>query len=77
MKIKIFGKLTDIFGNEEYELEKGDIENVSLLRLVLEKNIPQLSGMTYIVVVDREKADEKTKIFESSEIALLPPYSGG
>jgi len=77
LKIKIFGKLTDVFRTTEYELDIQGIDTVFVLRSRLEIAVPELFGMTYIVVIDGKKTENEAKIFENSEIALLPPYSGG
>lgn len=77
MKIKIFGKLTDIFNSAEYELEIEKFNSVSALRSTLEEKVPNLKGMTYIIVVDGKKLEKEEIFLEPSEIALLPPYSGG
>lgn len=77
MKIRIFGKLTDIFENTEYEIDTESIWTASALRLRLEELHPQLKGMTYIIVADGKIIENETEISEDSEVALLPPYSAG
>ncbi len=77
MKIKIFGKLTDVFECAEYCIYIGAVCTVSILKSILEEQFSSLKGMTYIVVVNGMIADNEIEIFENSELALLPPYSGG
>ncbi|TWP29061.1 molybdopterin converting factor [Apibacter muscae] len=76
MKIKIFGKLTDIFKTEEYHLDKEE-NFVIELRNQLEKKFPQLKTSTYLIVINEEIKQDSDTIPENAEIALLPPYSGG
>lgn len=77
MKIKVFGKLTDVFRHTEYEIDIQGFDTIFLLRSKLEEEMPELKGMSFIVVVNGKKSEDETRIFENSEIVLLPPYSGG
>jgi len=77
MKLKIFGKLTDIFTTDEYNFSLESIKSVAELKLMLEKEFPKLKETTYLVAVDGAKAENIQAISNESEIALLPPYSGG
>ncbi|WP_106917606.1 MoaD/ThiS family protein [Chryseobacterium aurantiacum] len=77
MKIKIFGKLTDLFGGKVYDLPSENITSVSDLKSKLVEKLPELAQTNYLVVVNGVKAENSTLLFETSEIALLPPYSGG
>ncbi|MGM5629456.1 MoaD/ThiS family protein [Apibacter raozihei] len=76
MNIKIFGKLTDIFQTEEYLLNE-KITTVSDLKQKLEVLFPSLQSLTYLVIVNNENTQDNDSISTNSEIALLPPYSGG
>lgn len=77
MKLKIFGKLTDIFKTDEYNFSLENIKSIDDLKLMLQKEFPQLKETTYLVAVDGTKAENTQAISNASEIALLPPYSGG
>ena len=44
---------------------------------MLDKEFPRLKETTFLVAVDGLKADNNQLISDTSEIALLPPYSGG
>ena len=75
MRIQIFGKLTDIFGADNYTIESAAA--VSDLKEKLEQTFPQLKNYVYLTVVNDEIAQENASIPSDAEIALLPPYSGG
>ncbi|AYM99165.1 MULTISPECIES: MoaD/ThiS family protein [Chryseobacterium] len=77
MKLKIFGKLTDIFTTDEYNFSLENIKSIAELKLMLEKEFPKLKETTYLVAVNGTKAENTQAISNVSEIALLPPYSGG
>jgi molybdopterin converting factor small subunit len=47
------------------------------LREQLENQFPGLRGMTYQIAVDKKIAATDTPIPPQSEVALLPPFSGG
>lgn len=76
MNIKIFGKLTDIFLNEKYQLNK-KVSTVLDLKETLENYFPDLKSLNYLIIINNQNAKESDPIPEESEIALLPPYSGG
>ncbi|CVK17068.1 ThiS family protein [Apibacter mensalis] len=76
MNIKIFGKLTDIFLNEKYQLNK-KVSTVLDLKETLENYFPDLKSLNYLIIINNQNAKESDPIPEEAEIALLPPYSGG
>jgi len=75
MRIQIFGKLTDIFGTDNYTIETA--ATASDLKKKLEQTFPQLENDVYLIVVNNEIAQENDSIPSDAEVALLPPYSGG
>lgn len=75
MKIKCFGKLTDIV--QEPPVPAYPLSVAALQAFLLER-FPALAGVAYKVAVNQQLAgDPGTIITESDEIALLPAYSGG
>lgn len=76
MNIKIFGKLTDIFQSESYQI-KEKVNTVSNLKELLENYFPDLKTLNYLIIVNNTNTKESDRIPEGAEIALLPPYSGG
>ena len=77
MKLKIFGKLTDIFNGNEYDLDSKNVTSVSELKVKLFEKFPELKESTFLIIVNGVKANDSKIISIPSEIALLPPYSGG
>ncbi len=75
IKVKIFGKLTDIFKAEEYSVD--EVSTVSELQDRLEQTFPNLKTHTYLLVVNNEVVKKDESIPSGAEVALLPPYSGG
>lgn len=77
MKLKIFGKLTDIFHGNKYDLDSENEKSVSELKVNLYEKFPELKESTFLIIVSGVKANDDEMIPENAEIALLPPYSGG
>lgn len=77
MTLKIFGKLTDIFQGNEYNFPLKESKTTAELKNQLAEQFPQLKEMTYLIIVNGEKAENDAIISENMEIALLPPFSGG
>jgi molybdopterin converting factor small subunit len=76
MKLKIFGKL-EIFNALMNIIFLENNISIAELKLMLDKEFPRLKETTFLVAVDGLKADNNQLISDTSEIALLPPYSGG
>ncbi len=76
MNIKIFGKLTDIFQSESYQI-KEKVNTVSNLKELLENYFPDLKTLNYLIIVNNTNTKESDRIPEGAEVALLPPFSGG
>jgi molybdopterin synthase sulfur carrier subunit len=74
LKIELFGQLTDIAGSNTITVEASDTE--ALVQAV-NKQYPAMAGIKYIVAVDKKNIQVNTVINEASNIALLPPFSGG
>ena len=77
MEINIiaFGQIADIFGCRSLQLY--DVNSTDALKLYLEKKFPQLKELNYLVAVDRNIIQGNTIISDKTDIALLPPFSGG
>lgn len=73
--ITVFGRLTDIVGTAS--LKWPFTPNTDELKASLEERFPALKGKTYAVAVDKKIAAGTTALSPASEIALLPPFSGG
>jgi molybdopterin converting factor small subunit len=70
-----FGQIAEIFGSRSLEIH--EVTNTDELRNKIEKSFPKLKDLNYLIAIDRNIINEDTVIPEHSEIALLPPFSGG
>jgi len=75
MEIKIFGRLTDIFSQEQISVENAT--DVKELKDNLLKSFPGLSEKTFVIAVNRKITHENVPLAADAEVALLPPFSGG
>jgi len=73
--ILFFGQLQDITGSNRAQVSMAS--NTDLLREQLIAQFPLLEETTYVMTVDRKIVRQNTPVDERSEIALLPPFSGG
>ncbi|MCH7727059.1 MAG: molybdopterin converting factor subunit 1 [Planctomycetes bacterium] len=79
VRVKLFAVAKDLIGNESLEVELPEFATVSQLRTALESQFPQLSTIIshLMIAVDAEYANDQTVLTENSEIACIPPVSGG
>ncbi len=79
MTIKLFGIAKEIVGNNKMWLDA--LENVLTvgdLKQWLSQKYPALAELkSWAIAVDNEYADDAKSIQTNSEIALIPPVSGG
>jgi molybdopterin synthase sulfur carrier subunit len=74
-KIILFGSLLDDVGASSIDIILPH-DTDSLLSL-LQQQYPILNERKFLISVDRKIINGNTAITASSEIALLPPFSGG
>jgi molybdopterin synthase sulfur carrier subunit len=74
LKVIMFGRLADIAGNS---VSVNDVSDTDSLKVVLEKIYPALTGAKYVVAVNKQVIKGNTSLDKNSEVALLPPFSGG
>jgi molybdopterin converting factor small subunit len=75
IRVMVFGQLADITGAPAILLE--NIADTDSLVNNLNQLYPGLRRMKYIIAVDRKMVSGNAKIGSQSEVALLPPFSGG
>ena len=75
MTIILFGQLTDITGSNTITVN-GVADTDSLVKEV-NKLFPSMVNVKYRIAVNKKIISDNTEITESSNIALLPPFSGG
>jgi sulfur-carrier protein len=74
-KILLFGQLKEKLGADFIEIESVIDSNVLMEKLRSE--FPVLSDISFRIAVDKNLISEKVLLNEKSEVALLPPFSGG
>jgi molybdopterin synthase sulfur carrier subunit len=78
VRIRLFAALREAAGTAEVELPPGELG--SLLDELGERFGPRFSavlGHASIMVDGRRLADRDARVPDGSELALLPPFSGG
>jgi molybdopterin synthase sulfur carrier subunit len=80
MKITLlsFGIAKDITGQRFLDWELPDAATVAELRASLTERFPRLKALSNVrLAVNGEYADESLTLAERSEVAIIPPVSGG
>jgi len=75
MNIRIFGPLEDITGSAMLTLEQ--VHDTDQLREKLHQEFPALQDRKFVIAVDNRIVQSTIILQEKSEVALLPPFSGG
>jgi molybdopterin synthase sulfur carrier subunit len=75
MNIRIFGPLEDITGSSSVTLD--DVRDTDDLRERLLKAYPALQDRKFVIAVNNRVVQEALELNDRSEVALLPPFSGG
>jgi len=77
MQVKCFGIAREIASADQIEISHS-IENVAELRSYLENTYPELAKIkSYMLAVDQSYATDNQELNDRSEIAIIPPVSGG
>ena len=79
VRIKLFAAARELVGCNELELEVDDPAMIADIRCALERAHPELQTIMRhaLWAIDAEYADEQTLVSQHSDIALIPPVSGG
>ena len=73
----MFGIARELVGQSKLTLEKVP-HTVNDLKQLLFKEYPELSRLASVAVaVDTEYAEDSTVLSNKSEVAIIPPVSGG
>jgi molybdopterin converting factor small subunit len=75
VKVMIFGQLADITGTSEMILH--DIPDTNTLQKTLHSLFPALANTKYAIAVNKKTIRGNTILSGDTNIALLPPFSGG
>lgn len=79
VKIKMFAAARELAGGETIAVEVPEGSRVAELRSALLMSVPALAKIIPLAVwaVDARYATDSTPISAGSEVALIPPVSGG
>ncbi len=75
IKIITFGVITDKINEKEFVVE--GINDTDSLMIYLIKQYPSLIDAKMSIAVNKNIIEQNTALSENSEVALLPPFSGG
>jgi sulfur-carrier protein len=75
IKINTFGQISELITAPFLDLEP--VMDTDQLRMELLKKYPLMADKQFVIAVDKKIVLTNTVINEKSEIALLPPFSGG
>jgi molybdopterin converting factor small subunit len=75
IKINAFGQISELITVPFLDLDP--IIDTDQLKMELLKKYPLMAGKQFVIAVDKKIVLTNTPITEKSEIALLPPFSGG
>ena len=75
INVKLFGSLIDVVGNNIIKI--ADATDVNTLITEMQKMHPALSDMKYAVALNKKIIQTNEALQPGTEVALLPPFSGG
>jgi molybdopterin converting factor small subunit len=75
ISIQLYGSLVDTINSSKLELY--DVTDTDILKQKLSIEFPLLAKKEFAIAVDQKIIQTNTAIHPESEIALLPPFSGG
>lgn len=75
--IKYFGKLAELTGVEEEQLEMTAAATVRSVIENIETRYDKILNSQYRVAVNLELVDDEQEVHDNDEVALLPPFAGG
>jgi molybdopterin converting factor subunit 1 len=79
VRVKLFAIAAQRVGRDEISIDVDSPANVATFKQVLFHQFPKLASLAnhLLVAVNAEYADDQTVIPPNSEVALIPPVSGG
>ena len=75
ISVRAFGMIAEKIGAGQIQLT--GISTVEELRKLLFEQFPDLKNMKFSIAINKQLASGNAPIPTNSEIALLPPFSGG
>ena len=79
IEVKLFARARDLAGTSQLSVVLPEKASAGELRRRLAELVPSLAGLLVhsALAIDNELADDATLLSAESEVALLPPVSGG
>ena len=79
VNLLLFAAAKEIAGTDQIEIEIGENCTVEQLKTALVLKYPDLAALTKrsTFAVEQAFANDQTQIYANSEVALIPPVSGG
>lgn len=79
VRVKLFAVARELAGRSDVEIAVAEGATVADVRQALAGDVPALADVLphALLAVDAQYADETTVVTEQSELALIPPVSGG
>ena len=79
IKVRLFAVARELAGHDHVELELPDGATIGQLRTQLAAEVPQLSPLIrqMMFAIDTQYADDPTVVPPDSDVACIPPVSGG
>lgn len=75
LRVKAFGKIAEILQQEEFLMER--VESTDAVKAYLGSHYPALKHLNYQIALDKKIMSGDASLIGISEVALLPPFSGG
>lgn len=75
VELTLFGSLADIAGRTKFQLQ--DIPDTDALQKKIHEMYPELANMSYSIAVNKKTIHKNTVFEGDTNVALLPPFSGG
>jgi sulfur-carrier protein len=73
--IQVFGQLVEITGTTRLMVPA--LDNLDNLKRYLVQAYPKLATVSFAIAIDKKICIDNTALTPTTEIALLPPFSGG
>jgi molybdopterin synthase sulfur carrier subunit len=74
-EVKAFGMIAEKIKADSIQVI--GIDTIDSLKVYLTEQFPDLLGMKFSIAVDKQIVQDNREIPFGSEVALLPPFSGG
>ena len=75
INVKLFGQIAEIVGSNSMQVD--DVADTDGLIKSMQLKYPALANSKYRVAVNRNIIQLNTALQQDTEVALLPPFSGG